>query len=76
MIVSVLMLLSLNILGIELLCRTLVGRIGDRKTNRKHDTDACLDPIIKTSDITLVTSEWAMYKLAGDKKRHVYLLLL
>lgn len=29
------------------------------------------EPIIETSDTTLVTTEWAMYELAKDKNRQV-----
>jgi ent-kaurene oxidase len=29
------------------------------------------EPIIETSDTTLVTAEWAMYELAKDKNRQV-----
>lgn len=33
------------------------------------------EAIIETSDTTLVTYEWAMYELAKDKSRQVYLFL-
>lgn len=34
------------------------------------------EPIIETSDTTMVTTEWAMYELAKDPMRQVYVILI